>query len=244
MRPVLARLLMTAGALAVAAAVGGVGLLGERGLAVVVVAACAVVGLGWTRLLDVPVGWGIGVVVTGTGAATVAVHFLGGPELLGWLPAALGVAVLVAFGHQMVRRDGRPRLVESVSATITGQMVAVLGAGWLVALTLAPDGGVNAAGAAGCAAAAVISAVPWPRRATVPVGLVASALAGAAAAGGFPSVEVERGLVIGAAAGLAAMGLDVLTRPSATTVRAALAAGVATVLTAGLAAYAMSRFVS
>jgi hypothetical protein len=241
---VLARLVMTAGALAVAGAVGGVGLVGDRGLALVVVAACAVLGLGWTRLLEVPVGWGVGVVVAVTGAAAVGVNFLDGPGLLGWLPAALALGVIVAFGHQMLRRDGRPRLVESVSATITGQLIAVLGVGWLVALTLAPDGGVNAAGAAGCAAAAAISAIPWPRRATVPVGLVAAGLAGAASAGGFPSIEVESGLVIGGAAGLAALGVDALTRPAATTARAGLSAGVATVLTAGLAAYAMSRFVS
>jgi hypothetical protein len=241
---------MTGAALAGAASVGGVGLVGERGLAAVVVVACCLLGLGWTRLLAVPVGWGIGFVVAITGAATVAVAFLGVPaqgdrvQLLGWIPAVLAVGVLVAFSHQMLRRDGRPRLVESVSAAVTGQFIAVLGAGWLVALTLAPDGGINAAGAAGTAAAAAVSAVPWPARATVPVGVLAAALAGGAAAGGFQSLAVDSGLAVGAAAGLAALGVDVLLRRSAHGVRAAVSAGVATVLAAGLAAYAMSRFIS
>jgi len=236
---------MTAGALGGAAAVGFVGLLGERGLAAVLVLACCFIGFGWTRLLSVPVGWGVGVVVAVTGAVTVAMSFLPGPNLLGWLPTALAVGVVLAFVHQMIRRDGRPRLVESVSATVTGQAVSILGAGWLVALTLAPDGGVNAAGAAGCAAAMAVAVVPWPRRATVPLGLVAAALGGAATTAGFASIEVEIGLIIGAAAGLASLGIDVLFRPAAgDSVRAALAAGVASVMTAGLAAYAMSRFVS
>ncbi len=245
MPDVLARLLMTAGALAGAASVGFVGLLGQTGLALVLVVACCVMGVGWTRLLAVPVGWGVGVVVAVTGAVTVVMSFLRGPDLLGWLPTSLAVGVILAFGHQMLRRDGRPRLVESVSATVMGQTLVILGVGWLVALTLAPDGGVNAAGAAGCAAATVVALAPWPRVVVVGVGVVAAALSGAATTGGFNSIEVPTGLIVGGAAGIATLGIDVLFRRSVgDSTRAGVAAGVASVLAAGLAAYAMSRFVS
>ena len=62
----------------------------------------------------------------------------------------LALGVLLAFAHELLRRDGRPRLVESVTGTFTGQAVVVLGAGW-VFLPMTADG-VGAVAVAGGAA--------------------------------------------------------------------------------------------
>jgi hypothetical protein len=47
----------------------------------------------------------------------------------------MAVSVIVAFLHQLMRRDGRPRLAESVSASVTG--LAVISAG--IALAPVPE---------------------------------------------------------------------------------------------------------
>src|SRR5450759_554276 len=49
------------------------------------------------------------------------------------MPAALAGSMIVAFLHQLARRDGRPRLVESIASTITAIAIVVSGAS-LVAL--------------------------------------------------------------------------------------------------------------
>ncbi len=198
-----------------------------------------VVGIGWTRLLQVPTGWGIGWIVVGTGAAGAAVAALDGPGRLSWLPAVLAVGVIVAFVHQMSRRDGRPRLVESVSAAVLGQAIVLFGGGWLV--LDAPGGAVGpgVVGAVSCTVALLVMSLPWPRRVTLPVATVAAGLAGGAAAGQMPAVEVSAGLLVGVLAGGTSAGVDVLLgqQPSAGDRRAALAAGGAMVLAAGIAVH-------
>ena len=48
-------------------------------------------------------------------------------------------AILLAFVSELLRRDGRTRLVESVSGTVAGTLVAVAVAGW-VAIGRTPGG--------------------------------------------------------------------------------------------------------
>ncbi|MFC5381017.1 hypothetical protein [Aquipuribacter nitratireducens] len=245
----LARLLVLTGALGTAGALSLVplfarGVWGAWWAPVAFVAVVAAVGYGWTRLLQVPVGWGVGWIVTGTGAVGALVVSLGGQEALAWVPATFAVGVVVAFVHQMGRRDGRPRLVESVSASVTGQAVVLLGTGWLVA-----DAGTGSlapalVGATGCASAALVMTLPWPRPLTLPLATLAAGLvAGAVGAWVVDGVGVVQALVIGAVAGATTAGLHVLLyrQPTTSHRRAAVSAGAACVMAAGLAVHVGAR---
>ena len=69
--------------------------------------------------------------------------------------------MLAAFVHELVRRDGRERLVESVAGTVAGVVLAATAAGWVA--TGRTDGGTRRRHR--CLALAVGSAVsalpPW-----------------------------------------------------------------------------------
>lgn len=47
------------------------------------------------------------------------------------VPVALAIGLAIMFGHQIVRRDGRPRLTESVAVTSFGLAVVALGTTWM-----------------------------------------------------------------------------------------------------------------
>ena len=248
--PVLARLLVLLGALVAAAAVALVPLLargtyGAWWAPVSYVAVVAAVGYGWTRLLQVPVGWGVGWVVTGTGAVGALVVAVGGAEALVWIPTTFALGVIAAFVHQMGRRDGRPRLVESVSATVTGQALVLLGTGWLVADAGTGSAGVGVVGGLGCAAAALTMTLPWPRALTLPMSVLGGALVAGAVASSVASLPVgaPEALVIGAVSGATTAGLHVLLyrQPTTSHRRAAISAGAACVLAAGLAVHVGAR---
>ena len=240
----LARLLVLLGGLGTAVAVALLPLVTESDGGVAwqfggYVVAAAVVGIGWTRLLQVPTGWGIGWIVVGTGVVGAVVAALDGRGQLSWLPAVLAVGVIVAFVHQMGRGDGRPRLVESLSAAVFGQAVVLFGGGWLVLDAPGGTPGPGVVGAVSCTVALLVTSLPWPRRITLPLATVASCLAGGAAAGQMATVEVVGGLIIGVLAGGSSAALDVLLshQPTVGDRRAALAAGAAMVLAAGLAVH-------
>ena len=68
------------------------------------------------------------VLAFGTVAAVLTGALTRTDPFLRWMPAALALSMLVAFLHQLLRRDGRPRLVESVVSVVTGLAVVVSGA--------------------------------------------------------------------------------------------------------------------
>lgn len=67
-------------------------------------------------------------VITLTGVAAALATVL--RDDFGAAGLVLAFSVLVTFVAQMLRSDGRPSLVEDMSATMTGNLVVVLGAGW------------------------------------------------------------------------------------------------------------------
>lgn len=77
---------------------------------------------GWPRLVALPVTVGPGIVIAVCGLASLAVVELTGS--VNGVAAVVGLAVAVAFVQEMLRRDGRPRLVESVAGTVTGSVIA------------------------------------------------------------------------------------------------------------------------
>ncbi len=142
------------------------------------------------------------VVVAGGGvAASVLVEVAAEPIDLGQLaPAAAGV-VLAALVREMLRRDGRAGLVDSVAVTSTGGLLAVLLASWPVTVSLLDGSVATCVGAAGVAVAGLVWAVPGPR------GLVGSLGPVLAAAGGLAAVGLlDSDYPPGAAAVVAATG--------------------------------------
>ena len=83
---------------------------------------------GWPALVRARHDLGGTVVMTICGlSAAVSVYLLGDMGVAGLVMA---FSILVAFVGQMLRRDGRHNLVEDLSATVAGCLVAVSGSAW------------------------------------------------------------------------------------------------------------------
>ncbi len=214
-----------------------------------IVLAGAVLAWGWPVLLALPSPRGTStVLMIGTVLCAVAVALTRSDPFLQWVPAALAVAVIAAFAHQLLRRDGRPRLAESVSASAAGLATVSSGVS-LVPLPLVLGG----AQALACAmAAAGLSALADPcvtskrlRPWALPIAMVLGG-AGAVAVAAFvdrPGVGPAAllGVLVAAVAHAARRVLAVL--PAMVLPRAQLAAGAASVLLTGVVVYTVVRIV-
>lgn len=216
------------------------------GLLAVAVAACAaVVAWGWAGALALPTPRGTFVVLGLGGVALVgAVIARDLAPWLGWVPAALAVSMIAAFGHQLLRRDGRPRVVESVSAVVLA--LALVGTGVLLVPTSRTAAGIALVLAALAAAAAsaltdVLGAVAAVRPWLTPVAL----LAGAGAAAGVALV-LGAPVLIWVLAGVASAALSHAARrvlsplPTMAHPRPRLVSAVVSVLVVGLVPYLMA----
>lgn len=246
-----------AGLLAVAAFAPGPVLV----LAVLLVA--ALVAVGWPDLLDLPARRGTTVVVLLAGAAAAVTaawavrtdRVLGGPDdgLLAQLPAVAALALLAAFVHQLVRRDGRPRLVESVSGAVTGQAVVVLGTAWIAVPATYAGAPLVAVVLAALTTTTAVCATGWPLRVAGPVSLLVGAATGWFASavtillGAEGIVSDTRwtvgGILAGVGAGLIASSWRALTvrLPAVGSLPAALAVAAVPVALAGGGAHVVGR---
>src|SRR5690625_4332901 len=119
------------------------------------------VAVGWPWLIALPTPRTSSVVLALCGFGSVtAVMIMDVEPLLKWLPAALGGAVIIAFVHQLLRRDGRPRLVEAVAGMVAGMLVLASAAGWVAAARTAGGERLVVASAVGLAAASAFAAAP------------------------------------------------------------------------------------
>ncbi|MEO6143841.1 MAG: hypothetical protein ABIP19_07685 [Dermatophilaceae bacterium] len=102
-------------------------------VAVAVALPAGVMAWGWSGLLVLPSPRGTAfVLAVGSAAAIGTALATRADPLLEWMPAALAGSVIVAFLHQLARRDGRPRLVESIASNITAIAILVSGACFVV----------------------------------------------------------------------------------------------------------------
>lgn len=108
---------------------------------------------GWVPLLRLPSPRSTTTVQLLSAAIILVPSVLAPSATLAWLPGAVALAMLVTFVHQLVRRDARPRLVESVSASASG--VALLSSA--VCLIPAADSAHGRAAIVAVAAAAAAS---------------------------------------------------------------------------------------
>ena len=131
-RALLPRPLSIAATMAFAALVALTGYASPQFVALAVALAGFVLAWGWPLLLSLPsprgttAVLGLGTIMM-TGTALVSQD----EPYLRWMPAALAVSVIIGFLHQLMRRDGRPRLTESVAATTSG--LAIISAGTALA---------------------------------------------------------------------------------------------------------------
>lgn len=169
---------------AVALALGAALVLGAASTAAVLAVAVglvqALVAARWFPAVTVP-GGRTGPVIALAAAATadVLVARADGVHPMGPAASVAGVAFLAALVQQLARRDGRPALTASLSATVALVVLAVLGAGY-VAAAAADDGDWLVAAVAVCAAVlAASTALPGPSALSWTVGAVAAGGAGA-----------------------------------------------------------------
>ena len=131
-RAVVPRPLSIFATMAFAALVALTGYASPEFVAVAVALAGFVIAWGWPTLLGLPSPRGTTTVLAiGTVLMTVTVLLTRHDPFLQWMPAALAVGVIVAFVHQLMRRDGRPRLTESVAGVTSG--LAIISAGTALA---------------------------------------------------------------------------------------------------------------
>jgi hypothetical protein len=217
-------------------------------VAVSVALAAGVIAWGWSGLLGLPSPRGTAfVLASGSAAAIGTVLATNSDPFLTWMPAALAGSMIIAFLHQLARRDGRPRLVESVASTITAIAIVVSGASF-VALPRTPQGAwVVALGATGVAVSALTDMVGGSRR------LRAWLLPLAMLAGGAAAIVV--GVTLGgvgwgpsALLGVLAAGISHSIRralamlPAISGPRSQLVSAGASVLTGGVVVYVVGRF--
>jgi len=224
---------VAAALLAAAAFLGTAGVVGAVALAVVALA------LGWPRLLDLP--WRAGsttaLTIVGVGGTAAVATDRG---TLGTLPFVVACGLVLAFVVEMLRTDGRPRLVESLTGTVAGIVVAVCGAGWVAVVV--HDGGpglvVTSAGALAAASVAAVLA-PWRGWTSVGATVAAGAAVGTGVAALLPVTTLGEGAVVGAAAGVLAASLHVLLEklPASTSRLGGVASAVVPVLVLGIVAY-------
>jgi len=241
-------------ALAALVAVAAFAPLGLLTVAVVLVG--LLVAVGWSPLLSLPSPRGTASVVALAAAAaavTVVVTTAGGDDPLAVLPSAAALALLVAFAHQFLRRDGRPRLVESVTGAVTGQAVVVLAAAWVAVPRTVAGPAFAAVVLAAVAATGAVCAAGWPLRVAGPLSLLAGAATGWVASAvvvllsdGMPVSDVRwtvAGVVAGVGAGLlsAAWRAHSERLPSVHGLSAALAVAAGPVAMSGAGAYVVGR---
>ncbi|WP_029289316.1 hypothetical protein [Cellulomonas sp. HZM] len=235
------RAVVTAALAALVAVAGYVG-----GLPVSIAAALLTLLLaaGWPALMGLPARLGSSIVIgLGGVAAVVAVDRTPDQPYLRYLPVVFAAAILLAFVNELARRDGRDRLVESVSGTVAGTLVAVAAAGW-VAIDRTPGAGslvVN--GALALAVGSAVVALPLSPWLGAVVTTLVAAGAGAGSAALLPDVGVLAGLILGAAVGILVATLHVLfdRLPSLEQRRPALAAVTLPVTVTGILVYVVGR---
>lgn len=211
-----------------------------------VVVLVVLVALGWPSLLRLPASGSTRVVVAlcGLGGAG-AVYFAQGEPVLRHLPMVLAGAVVLAFIAQMLRRDGRPQLTESVSGTVAGVVVAISAAGWIAAARSDAGAALVVTSAVALAVAAAVSALPVRGWVALGISAVAAVVVGGAAGTLLPNIDTVSGLWCGLVAGIVVGALHLLLErlPARGARLAGLSAAALPVAVCGIFVFVVGRMV-
>lgn len=217
---------------------------GELPLVGVVGALAIAFAFGWPVLVNLPSRPGSTAVIALGGVGAVwAVYRTVGEPLLRDLPVVFAFAILLAFVNELLRGGGRERLVESVSGTVAGTLVAVAAAGWVATQRTVGGEGLVIAGALALAVGSAVAALPlrsWAGAgATTASALAAGALAGLV----LPGLDPKAGVLLGLAVGVLVAALRQLfdRLPVLDRFPAALAAIVLPVTVTGILVYVAGR---
>jgi len=213
-------------------------LVGVVGLYVVVVA------IGWPTLLDLPARLGSRFVMAIAGlGAVAAITWTEGEPFLRELPAVLALAILLSFVNELVRPDGRTRMVESVAGTVSGVLVVVAAAGWVAAGRTVGATSLVVVAAVALAVGTVTSVAPLSPWLGLTVAVLASGGVGLGLAFVLPGVTPLAGALIRLAVWvLGATVREASDRMPTLTLRAAAAAAIVVPVTVtGALAYVVGR---
>ena len=239
----------TVSTLVLAVVVGAGVAVGSTGLVIATVGfAMLALANGWVRLLRLPTPRGTTAVLVGAGLLLLTGGLWSRETHVSLLPAAVALALLLEFVHQLGRRDRRPRLVESVSSSVCGIALVTSGACLLVL-----DGPVGraaslvaVAGVLASTCADVLSRTALRGAGAALSATVLGALAGYAVWVFTGPLAMATHTAAAAAAGaLAALASASLRRgmgalPTIAGFRARWAAGASSVLAVGVIAYALA----
>lgn len=169
----------------------------------------AVVAAGWPELAGLPFPPGSAVVVGLTGIGAIfAVRYTG--TGLSGLAVVVACSLMVGFVNELLRRDGRVRMVDSVSGTVAGGVLAACTACWVAADTLVGGPAIVVVGALALAVGSTVAALEVPRWLSALMTVVAATAAGVAAGWALPTISVQAGAVLGVAVGVLVAALDAL----------------------------------
>lgn len=176
---------------------------GEVPLIALAVVLVAVFCVGWPALLNLPVRLGPSIVIgLGGIGAVLGVALTEGEPFLRDLPLVIALSIVLSFVNELIRRDGRERLVESVSGVVAGVIVAASVAGWVAAGRTTGGVSLVVTGAVALAFGSAVSALPLGGWAGATATLVAAAGAGAGIGTLVPGIEPQVGGLIGLAVGI------------------------------------------
>lgn len=205
--------------------------------------AIVIFAVGWPRLVGLPTYRGPAVVVGGTGVAAVVVCVVAPPHTLG---IVMGLAVVAAFFHQMLRRDGRPRLVESISGVVAGETIVVAAAQWIAVDAHAGYDTIALVGALALAVAVLATALPLSDPVSAVLATALAAGIGLLLGWQLPLVGIYAGAVVGGGVGIITAALHILFGrfPGAGRRMPALAAAMTPVLVAAVPVYLATGFLT
>lgn len=151
--------------------------------------------------------------LSGAAGTSDSVIGVGDSGMFGSILPAIAVAVFVALIAQMLRKDGRTHLVESLGYAVMVSVVAALTVGWIGTAQSLGEADAVAVGAAGVAGGLLLWAVPLDRWICLALATVGGAGAGAAVTAGVDSsMTIYFGVVVGAGAAFAAVIGEVVAR--------------------------------
>ena len=201
---------------------------------------------GWPELLGSPSRFGSSFAVGVAGVlAPVTVALTPDEPFLRHVPVVVAAAVLSMFLHQIVRKDGRPRLTRSVAISAAGIAIATIGAAWVplgrtsggpeVVVVVAIALAVSSVADLGASIARVR---PWMIAVAALLGFLAGGVSGLL----VDEVGVVAGVLLGAVSATLAhvMRRILCVLPPIRGLRGQLTAAAASVLVAGVPVYVLA----
>lgn len=228
----------------VATLVAVAGYLGELPLAGLCAVLVVVFAAGWPVLLGLPSRPGSTAVIAIGGVGAVAgITYTHGEPFLRALPAIVALTILLAFVNELLRQDGRERLLESVSGVVAGTLIVTSAAGWVAAGRTPGGTGLVITGALALAVDSAIAATPLTGWTGALATVLLAAGAGAGAGTVLPGLDLVAGALLGLSVGVLVAAMHVLfDRLRALSARlAALAAVVLPVAVTGILVYVVGR---